>query len=48
MSFSIGRIARPQNLSRDMVDLKEFLFNFSLDKLLSAIATVTGTVSNIL
>jgi hypothetical protein len=31
-----------------MVDLKEFLINLSLEKLLSALATVTGTVSNIL
>jgi hypothetical protein len=46
--FSIDRIARPQNLSWDMVDLKLFLINFSLEKLLSALATVAGTVNNIL
>ncbi len=41
-------IARPVSRSWDMVDLRYDLINFSFEKLLSAWATVTGSVSAIL
>jgi len=40
-------IAKPFNLSCNIVDLKQFLNSFSLEKLLSADATVTGIVKRI-
>ena len=47
MSFSIQHIAKPFNLSCNIVDLKQFFSSFNLEKLLSADATVTGIVNRI-
>ena len=46
--FSIDSIAYPFNLSCDIVDRRYDLINFNFEKLLSAEATVTGIVNNIL
>jgi len=40
-------IAKPFNLSCNIVVLKQFLRSFNFDKLLSADATITGTVKRI-
>jgi len=47
ISCSMLHIAKPFNLSCNIVDLKQFLNSFSLEKLLSADATVTGIVKRI-
>ena len=44
ISFSMLHIAKPFNLSCNIVVLKQFLSSFNFEKLLSAEATVTGTV----
>jgi len=47
ISFSILHIAKPFNLFCNIVVLKQFLSSFNFEKLLSADATVTGTVKRI-
>ena len=47
ISFSMLHIDKPFNLPCNIVVLKQFLSNFSFEKLLSADATVTGTVKKI-
>jgi hypothetical protein len=45
--FSMEHIAKPFSLSCDIVDLNYFFSSFSFEKLLSADATVAGTVNRI-
>jgi hypothetical protein len=45
--FSVHIVAKPFNLSCDIVDLRWFFNNFNFKKLLSADATVTGRVNMI-
>ena len=47
ISLWMVHIVNPFNLSYDIVDLKQFFNNFNFEKLLSAEATVTGTVKMI-
>ena len=46
-AMHIGVVAKPFNLSCDIVDLKWFFNNFNFEKLRSAEATVTGIVNTI-
>ena len=46
-SLSMQYIAKPFNLSCNIVDLKQFFNIFNLEKLLSAEATITGTAKRI-
>jgi hypothetical protein len=42
----MDKLASPDYLSCSMLFLRYVLINFSLEKLLSAVATVTGNVKN--
>lgn len=48
VSDSIDKVAKDDSLSWAMDDLKYVLISFKREKLLSALATVTGIVSKIL
>ena len=45
-SFSIARRARPSSLSCEIVDLRKVFIIFNFEKERSALATVTGRVTN--
>ena len=45
--FSIDKVAKLVNLDWDIVDRRSVFFSLSLEKFLSPLATITGTVNNI-